>query len=229
MKKNLIYLFSVLCMLSMMASCSDEEGQNPDVPEVAGTWAVDMTNPLYANIDLGNPKLNAVIASKLKGLPARIQEDFSDITAEFGEDNKYSIRWTPKESGKEMFLPEFMALDYVQEGETLFFLLDKPSVDFGMKILKTFGYDGAVLSQIKGLLLEKNDKYALPVLMKDNGGKRAFFCSKEIMAPLIAAYLQLKMGKFPAEQKPMMEALLKALPHAKSLDMGFVMMRATTK
>lgn len=39
MKKNLLYLFMLVCSVGLFTSCGDDDDDNNDKPDVAGTYA----------------------------------------------------------------------------------------------------------------------------------------------------------------------------------------------
>lgn len=63
MKKNLLYLFMLVCSVGLFTSCGDDDDDNNDKPDVAGTYAgnlgvtIDDSDPITSSqtIELTSP------------------------------------------------------------------------------------------------------------------------------------------------------------------------------
>ena len=155
MKKNLVYLFSVLFVLTLITSCSKEDDKKPDVPEVSGSWGLTIEAPLYTNIDLGNPDLQKMVTPMIEMISKKITEDGSSLTLKFGEDNKFNVEIEDKDNKEVTLLPAFLALKYKQEGDIVYILMAKPTFEIGMGMLAKLGYGKEITEQIKAVFVEK--------------------------------------------------------------------------
>ena len=69
MKKNLLYLFMLVCSVGLFTSCGDDDDDNNDKPDVAGTYAgnlgvtIDDSDPITSSqtIELTSPAETLVL------------------------------------------------------------------------------------------------------------------------------------------------------------------------